>query len=825
MVEYVPEGPSYPVEEEEDVTISDSASSGINNVIGDVEKRGGLQNAHQLTNDGEAKESKPATSPSYYVIDVDGDGSPPPAADDDGDGDDGNGDERKEEWQRARYVVDRLTYTQPEFDKEFPPIAKRTSSLRQRAHKLAQRHLCCSLWSWVSFLTGIFPFVHTIRSYRIREYALGDLIGGVTVGIMQIPQGLAFSVVQLVEQKHLALCNVAPRGMGLFSDKASASEICLPADILTFHVVLLTDELWAPLRFIAISVNPSSTGEYSSIEVASAVTIVAGVMQLAMALLRLGSLTTYLSEQLVSAFTTGAAMHVFTSQVKHLLGLEIPSFSGAFNIVYTYIEIFSTIGDANVAAILTSVICVTCLFVTKELLDPRLRPIILMPVPMELLLVIAGTAMAYVFDLNENFGLSIVGDIPTGLPAPTLPPPALYQRVFSDAITIAVVAFVITVSMAKIFAKKHGYTIDATQELYAIGAANVASACFSGFAASASLSRSAVQESVGSHTQVASLISAAIVAVVLVALAPLFATLPNAVLSAIIVVALRGMFRQYGDLARLWRQRDVATVDLLIWLVTWTATVFLDVGIGLFVGVGFALVTIVARSRSPRVAALGRVRGTDLYARVGKRAAAREVTGVRVVRPEAPLYFANAEFAREEVYARAGVDPVAVKRARDRAAKKLRGGATSAGRSHSLLNGGELADKVAADMGVINSCMELDALQLESASSEGSVDILAAEETETGTDVRVIVIDCSMVGYVDLSGANLLKLLHREYADVGITLLLAACAPDVRAVLARAGFHDAAPHGALYATVNDAVLAASASLPRKHVPVYVTDYL
>lgn len=291
----------------------------------------------------------------------------------------------------------------------------------------------------------------------------------------------------------------------------------------------------------------------------------------------------------------------------------------------------------------------------------RCKKLIKMPVPMELIVVIVGTGISYAFNFEKKFGVGVVGPIPTGIPSPELPPPSLFLSVSSDAFAIAIVAFTISVSMSKIFAKKHNYEIDSNQELLASGAANIVTSCFSGFMSSASLSRSLVQEAVGGKTQVASLVSCSIILFVLLLIGPLFECLPNSVLASIILVALKGMFLKYAEVPKLW---NLSKPDFLIWIVTWSSTVFLDVDYGLVIGVGFSLLTIIWHTQRPRMTVIGQFPNSDIYKDVTIYQAVKELPGMKIVRFESALYFANAEFFRNRVSSLSSVDPVSVKRLR-----------------------------------------------------------------------------------------------------------------------------------------------------------------
>jgi len=187
-----------------------------------------------------------------------------------------------------------------------------------------------------------------------------------------------------------------------------------------------------------------------------------------MYVMRLGVLSFLLSECLVSGFTTGAACHVFTSQVKDLLGLELPRIQGNFKLIKTYIEIFNSIGNVNQVAILLSIITICVLVFNNKFLKPRVSRRTTIPVPIELIIVIGGTLMSKYLRMEETWDITPVGDIPLGLPEATLPRFDLWKELLVDSFAIAFVSYSVTVSMALIFGQKLNYEIDFNQELLAM---------------------------------------------------------------------------------------------------------------------------------------------------------------------------------------------------------------------------------------------------------------------------------------------------------------------------------------------------------------------
>jgi solute carrier family 26 protein len=242
---------------------------------------------------------------------------------------------------------------------------------------------------------------------------------------------------------------------------------------------------------------------------------------------RLGFLCVLLSSDLVSGFTTGAAIHVLTSQVKNLLGLAIPRRNGIFKIPLTYYDILTHIKDSNLTAVIFSLVTLTSLILYNEVIKPQVSKKISIPIPIELFAIVVGTLVSRYWITSEEYGIPIVSHIPTGFPSPSVPPLELIKDVLIDSFVLAIVAYTISISMAKIFAAKHDYDVDANQELLANGSSNLVGSFFSCAPISCSLSRSVIQEQVGGRTQIASLVNCVIMVFVLLWIGPFFETLPH----------------------------------------------------------------------------------------------------------------------------------------------------------------------------------------------------------------------------------------------------------------------------------------------------------
>lgn len=494
-----------------------------------------------------------------------------------------------------------------------------------------------------------------------------------------------------------------------------------------------------------------------------------------MGILRLGFVSTYLSQPLLDGFAMGASVTILTSQAKHLLGVRIPRHQGLGMVVHTWLSLLQNVGQANICDVVTSALCLGTLLAAKELSD-RYRHRLKVPVPTELLVIVVATIVSHFGQLHARFGSSVAGDIPTGFVAPQVPDPKIMWRVALDAMSLALVSSAFSISLAEMFARSHGYSVRANQELLAVGFCNVLPAFFHCFATSAALSKTLVKTATGCQTQLSSVVSAAVVLLVLLVLAPLFHDLQRCVLACIIVVSLRGALRKVKDLPQLWR---LSPADALVWVATAATCVLVSTEAGLLAGVFFSLLSLVGRTQRPRAALLARIGDSTFYEDAAEFEGLLPPPEVRVFRFTGPLYYANKDFFLRSLYRLTGLD------AGHSATKKDQG----------------------PEVGVSSRSLADDGKDLGSVSSGAGLVVPLAFGFHT------VVIDCAPLLFLDVAGMTTLKDLHRDYKALDITLLLACCSPSVRDTLRKGGFlgeDQGAEDELLFPSVHSAVEAARA---------------
>ena len=236
-----------------------------------------------------------------------------------------------------------------------------------------------------------------------------------------------------------------------------------------------------------------------------------------------------------------------------MLHLKLPGRSGMGKLILTYIDIFKNITDANPADVIVGLICMAILLAVKIGVNERYKHKLKVPVPIELIVVIVSTIITYFTRLDQRFNLAIVGEVPTGMPAPTLPPLDMLPRVASDAFVTAILIFALNISMAKLTAKLHDIQIDDNQELVAYGLCQLVGSVFQNFPSCTAPPRTMILNSLGAKSTLNGLLSAAFILLVLLVLGQLFVSLPIAMLAAMIIVAMKDLLM------------NVTTLLFLLW--------------------------------------------------------------------------------------------------------------------------------------------------------------------------------------------------------------------------------------------------------------------
>jgi sulfate permease, SulP family len=474
------------------------------------------------------------------------------------------------------------------------------------------------------------PFLDWLPRYR-QEDLFGDLLAGVIVAIMLVPQGMAYAM----------LAGLPPQ-VGLYASILPAILYGLLGSSRTLAVgpVALTSLL------VAATVGPLAAQNSSQyLMLVLALALLVGIIQLLMGLLRLGTLVNFISHPVLIGFTSAAALIIAFSQLKHLFGLAMPRLEHLHEITLFLLQHLQETNLYTLGIGLGSV--AVLIFFKKGLPEMLARRNVpqawILPLSRSgpLVVVLAGTLLVWGLGLHDWAGVQVVGKIPAGLPALTLPPfdLALLGELLPSALTLSLIAFLESISVAKSLASKRREKVDANQELVALGIANLGAAFSGGYPVAGGFARSVVNFSVGARSGLASIITAILIALTLVFLMPLFFFLPQAVLAAIIIVAVVKLI-DLATMRHVWR---FSTADGFSMAVTFLAVLVVGIERGILLGVAAALVLYLWRTSRPHIALVGRIAESEHYRNV-LRYPVETCPQTLSVRVDESLYFANAQY-------------------------------------------------------------------------------------------------------------------------------------------------------------------------------------
>jgi len=401
-------------------------------------------------------------------------------------------------------------------------------------------------------------------------------------------------------------------------------------------VSLLTASALAPL---------AEAGSAGYLGAAALLALMVGIIHLVLAAGRLGFLVNFLSHAVLVGFTAAAAIIIGFSQAKHLLGISIDRKEHFHE---TVLEVIRNLGGTNSTTLALGLVSLGAIFALKRFMPG---------VPAALAVVVGSILAVELFDLQGR-GVQVVGGIPDTLPAfavPTLDS-SLIGSLAGTAFVITIVGFMESIAVAKVYARRHRYELEPNAELVGLGAANVAAGLFGGYPVTGGFSRTAVNDTAGARTPVASLLTAGVVLATIAFLTPVLTSLPNAALGAIIIAAVIGLI----DVTEIRHIAKVKRSDLIALLVAFSATLGLGIELGIGVAVVASMLVVFARMSMPHSAVLGHIEGTTSYRNLERFPEATRLDGVVVVRIDAALSFVNAMTTRRLLLDHAdglGVEP------------------------------------------------------------------------------------------------------------------------------------------------------------------------
>jgi SulP family sulfate permease len=462
------------------------------------------------------------------------------------------------------------------------------------------------------------PILEWLPKYNQTHFK-GDLSAGLTVGVMLIPQGMAY-----------AMLAGLPPIYGLY---ASIVPLILYAIFGTSRQLAVGPVAMVSLLIAAgiSGLNPADIDTYVALAIMLALMV--GIVQLLMGVFRLGFLVNFLSHPVISGFTSAAALIIGFSQLKHLLGIDIPRSNYIHEIIGNAAANWSAV---SIPTLLIGLVAIGVILLAKK---------VKFPVPGPLLAVVGGILVVWLMGLSTE-GVKIVGEVPDGLPSFGVP--VIYWDNLGEllpiALTISFIGFMESIAVAKAIQAKHkNYKVIPNQELIGLGLANIGGAFFKAFPTTGGFSRTAVNDQSGAKTGMASVISALLIGLTLMFLTPLFFYLPKAILASVIMVAVFGLI-DIKEAVHLWK---ADRSDFWMLLITFIGTLTLGIEEGILIGVALSLGLIIYQTTKPHVAVLGKITGTGMYKNLDRFTDLENREDILIVRFDARLYFANVTFFKE----------------------------------------------------------------------------------------------------------------------------------------------------------------------------------
>jgi high affinity sulfate transporter 1 len=487
------------------------------------------------------------------------------------------------------------------------------------------------------------PALFTSLTHYERTWLPGDVIAGLTVWAVLVPEALAYASIAGVSP--VVGLYAAPGALLFYAAFGSSRQLVTGPGAAT-----------AALSAAAVgAVAAGGSGAFVQLTITLSLTV--GIIAIIAGILRLGFLANFISAPVMKGFIIGLALTIIVGQLPKLFGID----KGEGDFFRQAWHLLTHLGQTSGLTLLVGIASLALVLGLK-----RWVPV----VPASLAAVLLGIAVVHMFDLDRH-GVAIIGQIQSGLPSFGLPNVAAhsYLDLAPAAIGVMLVGFAEGLGAAKTYAEKHHEEIDPNRELIGLGAANLGAGLFSGMVVEGSLSKTAVNASAGGRSQVSGLVVAGLTVVTLLFLTGLFEDLPEATLAAVVIAALIDLV-DVPSLTRLYRLHTAglgriygfaARPDFISALAALFGVLVFDTLPGLFIGIAISLGLLLYRASRPNIAVLGKVPGTTAdYADVKRNPQNQPVAGVAVLRVESGLFFANADTVRKEVLAHAGAGTKAI---------------------------------------------------------------------------------------------------------------------------------------------------------------------
>ncbi|XP_069879994.1 testis anion transporter 1 isoform X3 [Dipodomys merriami] len=507
------------------------------------------------------------------------------------------------------YNVKRDVYNEENFQQEHRRRALSSGNVDIDITTFRHHVQChCSWHKFLRCMLTLFPFLEWMCLYRFKDWLLGDLVAGLSVGLVQVPQGLTLSLLtrQLIPSLNVtysAFCSSViyvifgschQMSIGpFFLVSALIMDVLSESPFNNGHLIMGTfikDDFSSPSYIISYN---------SSLSVVATTTFLTGIIQLCMGLLGMGFMATYLPEATISAYLAAVALHIMLSQLTCVLGIMISFHAGPLAFFYNIINYCIGLPKANSTSILLFLTAVVALRINKCIrISFNRYPI---EFPMELFLIIGFTVVSNKITMATENSRSLIEMIPFSFISPVTPDISIIPKIIFQAISLSLVSAFLIIFTGKKIASPHHYKVNSNQDLIAIGICNVASSFFKSCVFTSALARTIIQDKSGGRQQ--------------------------AVLAGIILSNVLPYLETIYHLPSLWRQDQY---DCVIWMVTFLSAIFLGLDVGLFFSLIFTFFIITVRSHRMKILLLGQIPNTNIYRSVNDYREVILIPGVKI---------------------------------------------------------------------------------------------------------------------------------------------------------------------------------------------------
>ncbi|XP_075377660.1 testis anion transporter 1 [Mycteria americana] len=731
------------------------------------------------------------------------------------------------------------------------------------------RRLQCS-FSWGRFrkiTLKMFPVLNWLFSYQFREWILRDLYAGLSVGMFQIPQGLLGVWLTRLPLPNINgflsvfCCSMTYVIFGTSHHISIGSFSILNVVVTNILKTLNFNQTLSSNGSLDNFSDPTFMKDYmEALTLTASITFLTGIIQLLLGCFCLGFVTTYVPKTLIDAYLTAAALHVIVSQFTFIFDIMLDLHKGPLDIFYNLFHFFLALPKANATSILLFLLSMAALRLnTSIMITYKQSPIAF---PMELLLIITVTIISNRIHLHAESSSAVVSMIPQRFLRPTPPDLSNLSKIILHAFSLAIVSYFLLVFVGERYASLHNYNIASNQELIAVGLSNICSSFFKSSVVSCAISGTVIQEKTGGRTQLAAAIGASMMLVIALKLGHFFQMIPNGILAAIVVFNMLPFLEKFLDIPILWR-RD--KYHFVIWLVTFAAVLCLGLDVGLVIAMGFMFIIITIRSHRMKMVVLGQIPNMNIYRSLSIYRAAREIEGIKIFQCCSSISFANMNrfktyllhkmdmkavpldesemraltslslsdtaVERKDLKCSCGCDPPLPPPRipyTEKLVKRRHADSDSSSSSVNLVHWSKYGDKLSSRTLLVGAAGASPSFNTElrteknedkerraclspgSAIDNSSVQLDQDKQpTYLPCPIHTIILDFSMVQFVDLIGSELLRQIIHMFHNIGITVLIAGCHSSVIADFEKNDFFDSGvTKERFFLTLHDAVLAA-----------------